>query len=281
MNCVEYAINTIVNADIPDYLLKLGFENANANFNGNWFGVLNESTVEHGIRDQVLHKVVLPKCNVNGGQTEYIDLSGARMRDLGNGCIEVNCPMIFTGGRRITSVIEVYLGSMTSSTGMLTAGMNAGDACGQGSVSDMMSGLVDGLSPSRSFPPVYTNVRMTGVNTFVIFGMNSGTFSMTAKCYLEYDAGLSAIVPRHFDVFAKCALLATKAYLFRTCRYPVAEAVIRSGVTLDAIKDDIDEYRDAYNQFNETFETEFIKRMAYSDKAGKVNSVRMAVPRRM
>lgn len=281
MNCVEYAINSVMNSDIPDYLLKLGFENANANYNGNWYGVLNQSTIEHGIRDQVIHKVLLPKCQVNGGQTEYIDLSGARMRDLGMAAIEVNVPMIFTGGRRITGVVEVYLGAMNSTMGMINAGVNTSGPCGQGAVNDMTSNLIDSLSPSRNFPPVYSNVRMTGVNTFVIFGLNAGTFSMTAKCFLEYDEGLSGIVPRHYDAFAQCARLATKAYLYRTCKYPVDEAVIRSGVTLDAIKDDISEYRDAYNEFEEYFDQNFKKRMAYSDRIGKVNSTRMVVPRRM
>lgn len=281
MNAVDYAINRVMGADLDEYLLKLAFENPNTNYMGNWYNVASPTSVQQGIREQVIFRTVLPACNVGGGKTEFIDLSGSQMMDKGNGCVEVNVPDVYTGGRKIISVNEVYLGSMTSATGMLGMSLNDGASCGQGSISDMMQGMIDGLSPSRSMPITYTNVHMTGNNCFVIFGLNSGTFSMTAKCILEYDEGLSSIHPRHYDYFAELVELAVKAYIYRKCRRPTQEAVIRSGVPIEAIKDDIDELRDSWTQYKEYFDTTWKKCMAYSDTQLKVDATRMSVPRRM
>jgi hypothetical protein len=281
MNPVDYAINRVMGADLDEYILKLAFENPNTNYMGNWYNVASPTSIQQGIREQVIFRTVLPMCNVNGGKTEFIDLSGSQMMDKGNGCVEVNVPDVWTGGRKIISVSEVYLGSMTSATGMLGMSINDGGNCGQGSISDMMQGMIDGLSPSRSMPITYTNIQMTGNNCFVIFGLNSGTFSMTAKCILEYDEGMSSIHPRHYDYFAELVELAVKAYIYRKCRRPTQEAVIRSGVAIEAIKDDIEEMRDSWTQYKEYFDTVWKRCMAYSDTQLKVEAVRMSVPRRM
>lgn len=282
MNAVDFAINRVCAAgDIDEYLMKIAFENPNANFNGNWYNIQGATTVQQGIREQIIFRSILPSCNMNGGKTEFVDLSAAKMMDKGNGCVEVNVPDIVTGGRKIVSVNEVYLGSMTSATGMLAMGMNDGATCGQGSISDMMQGMIDGLSPSRSMPHTYTNVHMTGNNSFVIFGLNSGTFSMTAKCILEYDQGLNSIHPRHYGNFAELVELAVKAYIYKKCKRPTNEAIIRSGVPLDDIKSDIEEFRDAWERYKEYFDGPWTRCMAWSDNQLVQDMTRMSVPRRI
>jgi hypothetical protein len=282
MNCVDYAINQIMNAgDIDPYLLELAFKNTNTNYQGNWYAVVNQTTVQQGIREKVIYKTVIPDCSLLGGKTEFIDLQGSRMRDLGNGYLEVNVPDVVTGGRKIISVTEVYLGSMTSSTGMLSMGVNGNTDCGQGTVNDMMQGLIDGLASNRNMPPTYTNVHMTGNNSFVIQGITGGTFSMTAKCIMEFDEGMSSIKPAHHPAFARLVTLAVKAYIYRTCKRPVNEAVKRSGVSLSDIKDDIMEYRDAWQQYEEYKEGSWRKCMAYSDTQWKSDSINMRTFRRM
>jgi hypothetical protein len=281
MNCVDYAINRVLNSDIDDYLFDLAFKNVNSNYTGNWYNLVNQTTVEQGIREKVIHRTVLPACNVNGGKTEFIDLSSSKMMDLGNGVVEVNVPDTSTGGRKIISVTEIYLGSMASSAGMLGMGMNQEGTCGQGSVSDMMAGLVDNLSPNRSMPITYTNISMKGNNCFSIFGLNSGTYSMSAKCILEFDDGLSSISTRHYEQFAQLVEFAVKAFIYRTCKRPTQEAIMRHGVTLDGVKDDIMEFRSAWDDYKEYLEGKWTKCMAYSDRQRVTDSIRQATPRRM
>lgn len=282
MNAVQYAINRLFGSNIDDYLLKLAFEkNPNTNWAGNWYNTINSTTVEQGIMEKVIHRVVLPACDARGGKTEYIDLSGSVIRDLGNGCIEVNVPETLTGGRKIISVAEVYLGSMTSASGMLGMGIADSATCGQGSVSDMTQSLIDGLSPSRMMPITFTNIHMTGNNCFVIFGMNSGTFSMSAKMTLTYDEGLSSISTRHHELFADLVELAVKAYIYRSCRRPTSEAIRRAGVNLDDIRDDIAEFRGAWDEYKEMVKTTWTNAMAWSDRLTVHNNIKASVPRRM
>lgn len=282
MNAVQYAINRLHGSDIDEYLLKLAFEqNPNTNWSGNWYNTVNNTTIDQGVLEKVIHRTVLPACNARGGKTEYIDISSSRIRDLGNGCVEINVPDIITGGRKIISVAEVYLGSMTSASGMLGIGINDNALCGQGAISDMTQSLLDSITPSRMFPVTYTNIHMTGNNSFVIFGMNSGTFSMSAKMTLEYDEGLSSISSTHHELFADLVELAVKAYIYRTCRRPTSEAVKRSGVTLDDIRDDIANYRDAWNDYKEMVKNTWTNAMKWNDRIAVGETIRSMVPRRM
>lgn len=284
MNPVDYAINKVLASDIDEYLFKLAFTNPNtnnANFANNWYNAMNNTTVEQGIREKVIHRTVLPNCNVLGGKTELIDLSGSNLRDLGNGCVEVNVPEITTRGAKIISVTEVYLGSMNSAVGQLGMGVNENTMCGQGSLNDMLEGMIGGLTSNRNMPITYTNVHMTGNNCFVIFGLNAGTYSMSAKVILEYDEGMSSIHPRHYDYFAQLVELAVKNHIYRTCKRPTQEAIIRSGVPLDGIRDDINEFRDSWTQYKEYFKDTWTKCMAFSDKQARYDAIRMAIPRRM
>jgi len=282
MNAVQYAINRLHGSDIDEYLLKLAFEqNPNTNWSGNWYNTVNATTIDQGVLEKVIHRTVLPACNARGGKTEYIDISSSRIRDLGNGCIEVNVPDIITGGRKIISVAEVYLGSMTSASGMLGIGINDNALCGQGAISDMTQSLLDSITPSRMFPVTFTNIHMTGNNSFVIFGMNSGTFSMSAKMTLEYDEGLSSISSRHHELFADLVELAVKAYIYRTCRRPTSDAVKRAGVALDDIKDDIANYRSAWDDYKEMVKTTWTNAMAWSDRLTVHETIKSAIPRRM
>lgn len=281
MNCVDYAINYVMNSDIDDYILKLAFENPNAGFTGNWYALVNNTTIAQGIRERVIHQIVLPACNVMGGKTEFIDLSGAFRRDIGNSCIEVNVPDQLTGGRHIIDVEQIYLGTMTSVVGNAAMGVNADMGCGQGVMNEMMQGMISSLSGNASMPPVYTNIHMLGNNSFVIVGCNNGTTTLTAKCLMEYDSGLSSIHPRAHQFFAEMVLLAVKAFIYRTCRRPAQEAVVRSGVPIDEIKDDINEYRDSFASYNEYFNTTWTKYMSYSDRQKTHENIMMTVPSRM
>ena len=280
-NPVSYAIDRVMNSDIDEYLLKLAFEQPNGNTLGNWYNMVNMTTVEQGIREKVIHRVVLPACNVNGGKTELLDLSGSKMRDMGNACVEVNVPEITTRGAKIVSVTEVYLGSMNSAIGQLSAGVNENSMCGSGVLNDMMDTQLAALSSNRSMPITYTNVHMNGNNSFVIFGLNAGTFSMSAKCIMEYDEGMSSIHTRHYEYFAELVEWAVKAHIYRVCKRPVQEAVYRAGVPLEDIKSDIENYRDAWQSYKDYLKNEWTPRMAWSDKMAVIDGIRMSTPRRM
>lgn len=280
MSCVQHGVDMVMNSDIDQYLLELAFKNPNGNFLGNWLNLVDQNTIEQGIMEKVIHAMVLPSCHINGGKTEFIDLYGARVRDVGMGAVEVKVPMFMTGGRHIVNVMEVYLGNLNSVTGILGLSTTNG-ACGQGVMNEMLGNQIDSLNTSRAIPQTYTNIHMNGSNSFVIFGMTNPLFSMCAKMTLEFDDNLSTINPRCWDTFGDMCILATKAYIYRTCRRPTEEAIKRSGVALDSIRDDINEYRDAWKEYRELQSTTWTKKMAYSDTTRVMIAIQSITPRRM
>jgi len=280
MSCVEHAINMVMNSDIDDYLLELAFKNNNANFAGNWFNIVDQTSIDQGIREKGSHAFVLPSCKINGGKTENIDLYGSRVRDVGAGCVEVKVPLFLTGGRHIVSVLEVYLGSLNSVSGII--GINqSNSSCGVGVLNEMTSALIDSLSPNTSIPQTWTNIHNNGINSFVIQGMSNPMFNLCARMILEYDDNLSSIHPRCWDTFGDLCILATKAHIFKTCKRPVEEAVRRSGISLSDIKDDISEFRDAYKEYRELFSTTWTKKMSMSDTNKQASAISAIAPRRM
>lgn len=280
MNCIDFAINDVVNGtDIDDYLLKLAFDNPNSNYGGNWYNYGNQVSVEQGIREKVIHPIVLPRCKVLGGVTENIDLSGSRLEYLGMGNLAVNVPDFVTGGRKIVSVLEVYQGAINTSVGL---GINFGTAaCGQSIMNDSLGSFIGGLSSSRDIPQTYTHITPTGNNSFVIHQAPMGLISLSAKVIMEFDDAMSNISPRHYPVFAKIVRLAVKSYIFKTCRRPTDEAVQRSGIPLDSIRDDIADYRGAWDDFVELAEGKWAKCMGYNDTRKTFDAVNIQTQRRI
>lgn len=281
MNCVDYAINEVINGgDISEYVLELAFSNPNQNIVDNWSADPVNYSVEQGLRERVIHGVVLKRCNVQGGVTEYLDLTGSSIINIGNSKVQVQVPDFITGGRKIVSVPEVYQGSIGASSGVLSlAAQNI--ACGEGTLNDMLSGMINGMRSNRAIPQTFTNIQMVGNNTFVISNCPAGVFSMTARAILESDDNLSHINPRAYPYFSKLVQFATKAFIYKNCRNKINEGVVRGGVNVDSIKDEIYGYQDAWKDYDEYFQEEWLAYMSYSDTQRKAESIRASTPRRM
>lgn len=284
MNPVDFSINYVIRGptDIPDYLLKLAFDNANNGLGyGHIWGDANDQySVEQGIREKVIVGMIAPLLNVAGGTTEIIDLSNAHIRNVDGGIIYVNVPDYLTGGRTITSVLEVYPGNINRA---ISNGYNFAnyDPCNSGGqVGNAMNRLMVGLD-NGNVQRVFTNITMTGnKNSFLIRDAGSAMFNMIAKVILAYDEHFSVIPPKMFDKFAELVELGVKTYIYKTCRRGVQEAVSRFGVSVDAVTDDVAEYRDAAREFKTFFEESMKKHLAYSDPKGVTDTVKMLLPRR-
>lgn len=284
MNPVDFSINYVIRGptDIPDYLLKLAFDNVNNGLGyGHIWGDANDQySIEQGIREKVIVGMIAPLLNVAGGTTEIIDLSNAHIRNVDGGIIYVNVPDYLTGGRTITSVLEVYPGNINRA---ISNGYNFAnyDPCNSGGqVGNAMNRLMVGLD-NGNVQRVFTNITMTGnKNSFLIRDAGSAMFNMIAKVILAYDEHFSVIPPKMFDKFAELVELGVKAYIYKTCRRGVQEAVSRFGVSVDAVTDDVAEYRDAAREFKTFFEESMKKHLSYADPKGVTDTVKMLLPRR-
>lgn len=281
MNVVDFGIDYVINGptDISPYLLELAFDNPNKGYGNIWGPINNEFSIEQGIREKVIVKMIGPLLNVAGGNTEVIDLTGANIKNVEGGIVHVNVPDFLTGGRRILSVIEVYPGNLNAA---IANGYNfsGGVGCGtSGTMGNSMNRLINGLD-NGNVQRTFTNISITGKNSFIIRDAGSAMFNMIAKVILSYDEHFSMIPPKMFDQFALLIEWGVKVYIYKNCRRGMREAVSKFGVTVDELMDDIQGYADAHIQFKEFFEEEIKKCLAYSDPKGVSDTIRMITPRK-
>lgn len=280
MNPVDFSIDYVINGPttITDYLLKLAFSNPNNGYNNIW-GPMNDSfSIEQGIREKVVLKMVAPLLNVAGGTTEIIDLSGAHIENIPGGIIHVNVPDFLTGNRRILEVIEVYPGNITRAiaSGYSFTGYAS---CGASDVNNGLNRLMNGLN-NGNVQRSFNSFTMVGNNSFLIRDAGSAMFNMIAKVILSYDDHFSVIPAKMYDKFAELVELGTKAYIYKTCRRGMQEAVSRFGVTVDDLQDDIQEFSSAAQEFKDFYNDHMKKYLAYADPKGKTDMLKMQVPRK-
>lgn len=282
MNPVDFSIQNLISGvnDIPEYLLKLAFDNPNQSYGSVWSPVNTEYSIEQGIREKVILKMVAPLVNVAGGSSETLDLSSARITNLQSGIIAVNVPDFLTGGRKIISVIEVYPGNLNRA---IASGYNmtsGNGSCGSGGqVGNALNRLMAGLDDSN-VQRTFTSFTMTGNNSFIIRDAGAAMFNMIAKVILAYDEHFSVIPPKMYDKFYELVELATKAYIYKTCRRGMQEAVSRYGVSVDDVRDDVERYADSAREFKEFFNEEMKKYLSYADPKGVSDTLKSMVPRK-
>lgn len=280
MNPVDFSIDYVVNGanDISEYLLKLAFENPNNGYGSIWGPISNEFSIEQGIREKVILKMVAPMLQLAGGTTEIIDLSSAHVNNLQGGIIHVNVPDFLTGGRRILEVIEVYPGNINRA---ITNGYNfSGNVtCGGGQINNSLNRLINGLDDGN-VQRTFTSFTIVGNNSFLIRDAGSAMFNMLAKVVLAHDENFSVVPIKMYDKFYELVELATKAYIYKKCRRGMQEAVQRYGVSMDDLQDDIQGYSDAAQQFKDFYNDQMKKYMAYADPKGKADQIKMTTPRK-
>lgn len=279
MSVVDFAIQYVQDgpSDISPYMLKLAFENANNGYGSVWAPVNTEFSIDQGIREKVIGKMVGPLMNLSG-QTEVIDLSYARIENLTGGVIAVNVPDFLTGGRRIVQVIEVYPGNINRA--IMNGNNFSGPAqCGVGQMNNALGRLINGLDDGN-VQRTFTNITMTGNNSFIIRDAGSALFNMIAKVVLSFDDHFTSIPPKSYDKFAEWIELGVKAYIYKNCRRGMQEAVARFGVTVDELQDEIQGYADAGKEFKEMYNYEMKKILAYADPKGKADTLKFLVPRK-
>lgn len=109
--------------------------------------------------------------------------------------------------------------------------------------------VMDAMAPIPNFST--SEVQLEGENTIVIRDARVLPERSFARCILSYDEYMSNITPRSYLSFAKMCMLAVKAYIWVNRVIPMDRGEMYSGVTLGSIKEVIEEYRGA----NEEYET--------------------------
>lgn len=81
--------------------------------------------------------------------------------------------------------------------------------------------------------------------------------TMQLRVCVEQDSNLSNIQPPYFQAFHKLALAAVKAHIYNKLIIDQDTAFINSGGEMNKMRDIIDSYSDAEEQYDELLETWF------------------------
>jgi len=197
---------------------------------------------------EIIKKVIGPRvmvdCNLLGG-TDYIVPLMDIYRELTEEWMAVyRIPKEFTDNRSVMSILGVmYINPFMVSA---PAGNNV---CGWSHIMATTQAVLEAMSPIPNFSS--SDVSLEGENVIVIRDARVLPQFSYARVLLSYDEYMSNITPRSYIAFAKMCELAVKSYIWKNRVIPLDRGEITAGVTLGAIKEVIDEYKDAEQMYQD------------------------------
>ncbi len=245
MNAVTYAIKN-VGFHIPREILNLGLMDTER------YGFI-ASSLETMIHDLIVRPRVLIDCNLVGGMQIIVPLIKCKIlkNDLVGTVLEV--PKKLTNGRSIMSC-----DSIVSSGNVITSRED-----NQIDTSQQFSKMLDntsGISVIQS-----ADITLVGDNRVFINYQQINITDMYLKVIVEHDSNMSNLQPRSYPAFAKLVLYAVKAYIFNSLQVSLGKGYIYQGHELSVVRDIIDKYEDANNDYQEYLTIVFEKILFMSD----------------
>lgn len=257
MNARQYALK-YVRRYIPAAILKMAFKpKQEISPQIRWARQNRLETLDSLITETVLEDIVNVDCNLKGGEQIIIPLGGVQFESPNPNTKVYFIPFDRTKGRRITSVLSLnYLDyALPSYTPMQTNGHT-----------QLMSAARDAHNGLKPLPIVATaNCSLIGDNVVMCVDSQRYNSKQTALTVLLENADAMAnLKPGAYKHYAELALLATKAHIFNTLDLELDLGTLRQGSSLNKIRETIDNYADADEQYKEYYD-EFWGKVAFTN----------------
>jgi hypothetical protein len=197
---------------------------------------------------EIIKKVIGPRvmvdCNLLGGVDYIVPLLDIYRETTEEWMAIYRIPKEFTDNRSIMSILGImYINPYMVSA---PAGQNVQ---GWSHVMATSQAVLDAMSPIPNFTS--SEVSLEGENTILVRDARVLPQFSYARCILSYDEYMSNINPRSYIAFSKMCVLAVKSFIWKNRVIPMDKGEMTAGVTLGAIKEVIDEYRDAEEQYQD------------------------------
>lgn len=252
-NPIQYALQQLKHK-IPIEILKLAFK-SDYQPGFRWGGDQRSQSMDSIIRDRVIDARVNEDCNLKGGSQITVDLNKASVEtiDYYTKCYRI--PYHLTSGKRIISVQSVSYRNVAYGT---VSGGN-----------QIASAVMDMYKAMSSMTIVDTaEVAIVGDNIVTVKD-NQRVLSdhYILLCTVENDANLNNLQPGAWKVYSKLVELAVKAYIYNNLVIPMDQGALSQGVNIGAIKEKIDSYSDADEQYEEYYKENWGKAIRSNDRA--------------
>ncbi len=259
-NPITYAINKI-KFIIPRQILEKAFIN-----NGGRHRYRESRSLDSFIREHVIENRVTVDIELLGSTFIQLPVKSSWISNQGNGEYIIRVPMSATQGRVITRVTSVELGhGNTGALGVYSsfntnASLNAAKKVLDSALPTPMTGTpyVELLDNNEIY---VTDILFSGFNLFV-------------NCYLAADENFNNLPKPAWVAFAKLCELACKAYIWTELTVNIDRAQLDGGQELGKFADIVDNYSDAYEQYEEFFKERWKKIQIMADPKSKERHLR-------
>lgn len=259
MNTIDYIVRKITRCDIPDVIL----ENT---FLGNRRRLRNPGkALEYELREKIITDMLIPDMSRVGGVQLILQLDGIPYEKLSNWERVYRIPTRVTSGRIISQAHLITLNLTSNFTQSLP---NQNYQYNRNSVIDNSANrLVKNNSPMPN--RMNAEVEILSDNVIKINDWQSFSSKLTLQCLLEYSNELTEIRPAYHPVVAKLGILATKSYIWKNHRITLDKVRVEGGREIGVYAEFVEEYRDAYQQYEEYLDTVVAKSLILNDQGRK------------
>lgn len=265
MNPIQKAISD-VKAAIPREILERTFMKPDNVALGQRQS-FNPTSLDFRIRTLVIEGNVLPDCNLVGGTEVTIPLVEVLPQWISDYNVLYRIPKHLTQNRSILRLIH-----MTFGDGGVVGSMNLAIQ-GRSAMMDAAQGVLQAHLP---IPIISTaNMEIVGENVVLVKDNITMPGNPYLRCVIEGDSELNHLQPTSYRHFSKLVVLATKQYIFNNIAIPMDQAALSGGMALGRIREIVDGYSDAYEQYDEYFETVWRKVAIFNDPTSNARILKM------
>jgi len=230
-----------IHFQIPREILNLAFKNTNA-YNNTVEGI------DDTIMTNVIRKKLLVDLNLSSQETIVIELDNCQLLYHDTIKTAYHIPKTLTDGRSIVSALSILSGYHMHGDSLLSNHQLQSSSVLDNSINLMNS--LDNVNIRQT-----ARIDLIGENTILIDQGMLDNMAINLSVVVENDDNLNNINPRAFLKLSHLAVLLTKAYIYNSMVIEINKGVLYNGHELGIIKDIIDEYKDAQEQYTEYYDT--------------------------
>lgn len=260
MDPITFAL-TEVRHSIPPYVLALVFSPAGRQF------AHHQGAVDAAIRDKVIEGRVRAYVDTKGPTEIEIPLAGIAPEFIDRFNQVWRIPKERTQGRRITSALAISYGQFGIGGVGMSSGLhnpyNSSGGCGYSQTMDVASGIMQSHTPIPIVQSAFLSI--IGDNVLLVSDYMPLGRELWLRCLLSSDSEFSFLRPQSYGTFAQLVVLATKAFVYNNYIIEMDRGVLSGGQELGAIRNIVEEYRDANELFLEMVRERLGKMVAMND----------------
>jgi hypothetical protein len=238
----------------------------------------NPTNLDWKIRNAIIDGWVRVDLDLMGAEEVNIPLQHAEVTYDNQYRITARIPKEVTAGRSIVQALALnYI--YNTPAGMVNNGFNNNSFnmsnCGNSPLLNSASKILRAASPA----PILSSasVQLMGENVILITDYMGSVTQCSVTCRVSHDPELNNINPKAVDQFAQLCVYAAKAWIYTNTIINIDMAELYGGADLGRIKDVIDGYADAHDNY-ETYKEEVIHAVNFmNDDQRNGNYLRMLI----